>query len=132
MPRDRVGHLWVLHSKSVPRNGLRERRDLESGADDPRALLPRRAVASQTPSRKLLCGTEPLGLERTEGSKFCVPFEEAPGCLRRRAGELREPFECGVHDPLGLGVEFKPHSRCSTLRLIRSDGSQSYDLQAPK
>src|SRR5262249_7004018 len=33
MPRDRIGHLWVLHAKSVPRNGLRERRDLERAAD---------------------------------------------------------------------------------------------------
>src|SRR5262249_6098196 len=44
MPRDRVGHLWVLHTKSVPRNGLRERRDLERDADEPRSLLPRRAI----------------------------------------------------------------------------------------
>src|SRR5262249_52761990 len=44
MPRDRVGHLWVLHAKSVPRNGLRERRDLERDADEPRSLLPRRAI----------------------------------------------------------------------------------------
>src|SRR5262245_29018611 len=44
MPRDRVGHLWVLHAKSVPRNRLRERRDLERDADEPRSLLPRRAI----------------------------------------------------------------------------------------
>jgi len=44
MPRDRVGHLWVLHAKSVPRNGLRERRDLERDADESRSLLPRRAI----------------------------------------------------------------------------------------
>src|SRR5262245_42393643 len=44
MPRDRVGHLWVLHAKSVPRNGLRERRDLERDADKPRSLVPRRAI----------------------------------------------------------------------------------------
>ena len=44
MPRDRIGHLWVLHAKSVPRNGLRERRDLERDADEPRSLLPRRAI----------------------------------------------------------------------------------------
>jgi hypothetical protein len=44
MPRDRVGHLWVLHAKSVPRNGLRERRDLERDADKPRSLVPRRSI----------------------------------------------------------------------------------------
>src|SRR6478736_10036564 len=44
MPRDRVGHLWVLHAKSVPRNGLWERRDLEFDADEPRSLLPDRAI----------------------------------------------------------------------------------------
>src|SRR5215467_599531 len=44
MPRDRVGHLWVLHAKSVPRNRLRERRDLERDADEPRSLFPRRAI----------------------------------------------------------------------------------------
>jgi hypothetical protein len=44
MPRDRVGHLWVLHAKSVPRNGLRERRDLECGADEPSSLVPRQAI----------------------------------------------------------------------------------------
>jgi len=42
MPRDRVGHLWVLHAKSVPRNGLWERRGLEYDADEPR--LPSRAI----------------------------------------------------------------------------------------
>jgi hypothetical protein len=42
MPRDRVGHLWVLHAKSVPRNGLWERRGLECDADEPR--LPSRAI----------------------------------------------------------------------------------------
>ena len=36
MPRDRVGHLWVLHAKSVPRNGLWERWGLECDADEPR------------------------------------------------------------------------------------------------
>jgi hypothetical protein len=44
MPRDRVGHLWVLHAKSVPRNGLWEGRDLEFDADEPRSLLPNRAI----------------------------------------------------------------------------------------
>jgi hypothetical protein len=44
MPRDRVGHLWVLHAKSAPRNGLWERRDLEFDADEPRSLLPSRAI----------------------------------------------------------------------------------------
>ncbi len=44
MPRDRVGHLWVLHAKSVPRNGLWERRDLEFDAYEPRSLLPSRAL----------------------------------------------------------------------------------------
>src|SRR2546423_15703512 len=43
MPRDRVGHLWVLHAKSVPRNGLWERRELEIFAGEPRGLLPNRA-----------------------------------------------------------------------------------------
>src|SRR5262245_40550356 len=42
MPRDRVGHLWVLHAKSVPRNGLWERRGLECDAAEPR--LPSRAI----------------------------------------------------------------------------------------
>ena len=46
MPRDRVRHLWVLHAKSVPRNGLWERRDLEFDADEPRSLLPNRAIDS--------------------------------------------------------------------------------------
>src|SRR4051812_26413102 len=39
MPRDRVGHLWVLHAKSVPRNGLWERGDLEFDADEPEVAL---------------------------------------------------------------------------------------------
>jgi hypothetical protein len=44
IPCDRVGPLWVLHAKSVPRNGLWEGRDLEFDADEPRPLLPNRAI----------------------------------------------------------------------------------------
>src|SRR5215470_12170963 len=40
MSRDRVGHLWVLYAKSVPRNGLWERRGLECDADEPRFTAP--------------------------------------------------------------------------------------------
>src|SRR5258707_110939 len=40
MPRERVGHLWILHAKSVPRHGLWERRGVGPS--------PRRAGAKQT------------------------------------------------------------------------------------
>ena len=92
MPRDRVGHLWVLHSKSVPRNGLRERRDLERDADDSRSLLPRRAIASQTLSRELLCGTEPLGLERTEGSGVISIYHQEVRAFSEKQSELVTNF----------------------------------------
>src|SRR5262249_22496316 len=36
--------VWVLHAHSRPRNGLRERRDLERDADESRSPLPRRAI----------------------------------------------------------------------------------------
>ena len=40
MSRDRGGHLWVLYVKSVPWNGLWERRGLECDADEPRFTAP--------------------------------------------------------------------------------------------
>src|SRR4029453_17295035 len=48
MPRNRVGHLWFLHAQSVPRDGLRERRDLEPDADGPRPCLPSRGLELHT------------------------------------------------------------------------------------
>jgi hypothetical protein len=48
MPRDRVGHLWCLHTQSVPRDRLRERRDLEPDAKRPSPCLPRRALEMHT------------------------------------------------------------------------------------
>jgi hypothetical protein len=44
MPRNRVGHLWFLHAQSVPRDGLRERRDLEPDTEWPSPCLLRKAL----------------------------------------------------------------------------------------
>src|SRR5262249_29444969 len=61
MPRDRVGHLWVLHAKSVPRNGLWERRDLELITGRPGSPLPCRALETRLDHRPLVGEREQLG-----------------------------------------------------------------------
>src|SRR6266516_2346628 len=47
-PRDPLNaSARVLHANSVPRNGLRGRRDLELNSDEPRSLSPSRAIDLQ-------------------------------------------------------------------------------------
>src|SRR5262249_53450262 len=48
MPRLGVGRLWFLHTQSIPRNGLRDRRGLEPDTDGPSPRLPRRALELHT------------------------------------------------------------------------------------
>src|SRR5215470_5651103 len=103
MPRDRFRHIWVLHAKSVPRNGLRERRDLERDADESRSPLPRRAIdpfqQDESVGRMHMRGATRCAiyyrlsdrLEPTKGNGWC---SNAPKRSRTAIEKVRRCAEC--------------------------------------
>src|SRR5262245_5936896 len=121
MPRDRVGHLWVLHAKSVPRNGLWERRDLELITGRPGSPLPCRALETRLDHRPLVGEREQLGrnfdAECLRGGQIYDPFVFGPNFDRQVAGlfALENPADVDT----GAAI---------SIRLTRSVADQAANL----
>src|SRR5262245_16438557 len=90
MPRERVGHLWILPAKSVPRHGLRQRRELELVAARPGSPLPRGALTFARRAR-------PRGYRTAEHRNELAP-------LHSMTSSARSARPAGTSCPIALAV----------------------------
>src|SRR5262249_54938750 len=113
MPRERVGRLWILHAKSVPRHGLWERRELGSGAAPPEAGVPRRGEGTLRRRERGRARPRPEELGIVTGSSFGSKRPRS-GCITTSSPSRSPTSSLAL---LGASLPMVEHSRRVRLSL---------------